>query len=93
MSLEKVVPVLPCCSLKATLEFYTALGFEILYEQHRPYVYGSVKHQHIQLDFYGSKATKPAQESGHICLVITEEIQTLHTIFSSWHQTTLRQAT
>jgi catechol 2,3-dioxygenase-like lactoylglutathione lyase family enzyme len=73
MSNEKVVPVFPCRSLKTTLEFYSALGFEILYEQHKPYVYGSVK----------SKSTKSVQESGHLCLVTTEEIQKLHTTFSS----------
>jgi hypothetical protein len=82
MSGEKVIPVFPCHSLKTTLEFYAALGFEILHEQHKPYVYGSVKYQHIQLDFYGSKATQPAQESGHICLVITKELGALHTTFS-----------
>ncbi|MBC8162670.1 MAG: hypothetical protein H7Z42_15775, partial [Roseiflexaceae bacterium] len=80
---QTVIPVFPCRSLKATLEFYNAIGFETLYEQHAPYVYGSVKYQDIQIDFYGSKAAQAVEESGHMCLVITSDIHALHRALSS----------
>jgi catechol 2,3-dioxygenase-like lactoylglutathione lyase family enzyme len=81
MTNQTVIPVFPCRDLKATLVFYTALGFATLHEQHAPYVYGSVRFEHIQIDFYGVQATSSTKESGHICLVITSEIQRLYDTF------------
>jgi catechol 2,3-dioxygenase-like lactoylglutathione lyase family enzyme len=83
MANERVVPIFPCASLKTTLEFYTALGFKILYEQHAPYVYGSVALEGIQLDFIGSKTLKANQETSHICLIAVTELDALHARFSS----------
>jgi catechol 2,3-dioxygenase-like lactoylglutathione lyase family enzyme len=83
MANEKVVPVFPTASLKATLEFYTMLGFTVLYEQHAPYVYGSVSLENIQIDFFGNKALVVNQETGHICLVVLTNIDQLHAAFSS----------
>jgi catechol 2,3-dioxygenase-like lactoylglutathione lyase family enzyme len=80
MANEIVVPVLPTRSLKTTLEFYNALGFQTLYEQHAPYVYGSVKNEQIQFDFFGSQ-TSPGQDSSHICLVLVQDVDTLHRRF------------
>ena len=83
MANERVVPIFPCASLKTTLEFYTALGFKILYEQHAPYVYGSVALEGIQIDFIGSKVLIPNQETSHTCLIAVSTIDALHTRFSS----------
>jgi catechol 2,3-dioxygenase-like lactoylglutathione lyase family enzyme len=81
MTGQTVIPVFPCHDLKATLAFYNALGFATLHEQHAPYAYGSVRFEQIQIDFYGSQATAPSEESGHICLVITGEIERLYDTF------------
>jgi len=78
MSDQTVIPVFPTRSLRATLEFYNILGFETLYEQHSPYVYGGVKYQDIHVDFLGSKEVAVGDESGHICLVMVNDIDTLH---------------
>jgi catechol 2,3-dioxygenase-like lactoylglutathione lyase family enzyme len=83
MASQIVVPVFPTRSLKATLEFYNLLGFETLWEQHAPYVYVSVKYQQIQIDFVGSKAVEAGQESGHLCLVIVEDVHELHRYFAA----------
>lgn len=83
MASQMVVPVFPSRSLKVTLEFYNMLGFETLWEQHAPYVYGSVKYQQIQIDFTGSKAAEPGQESGHLCLVMVDNIHELHRYFAA----------
>lgn len=81
MAAQTVVPVFPCHDLKVTLAFYNALGFATLHEQHAPYAYGSVRFEQIQLDFYGSQVTAEAAESGHICLVLSNEIQRLYDTF------------
>lgn len=81
MTSQTVIPVFPCHNLKATLAFYNALGFATLHEQHAPYVYGSVRFEQIQIDFYGSQATPVTEESGHICLIIAAEIQHLYDTF------------
>jgi catechol 2,3-dioxygenase-like lactoylglutathione lyase family enzyme len=78
MAAQAVIPVFPCHDLKATLAFYNALGFATLHEQHAPYAYGSVRFEQIQIDFYGSQETSATQESGHMCLVIVDDIQRLY---------------
>lgn len=83
MTEQTVIPLFPSRSLKTTLEFYNALGFETLWEQHSPYVYGSVKYQDILIDFFGSKATEVGQESSHMCLVVVKDIHALHSVFST----------
>jgi hypothetical protein len=83
MANEVVVPILPCRSLKTILEFYKALGFHTKYEQHAPYVYGSVGLEQIQLDFIGSKTLVENQESSHICLIVVEDATELQKRFSA----------
>jgi catechol 2,3-dioxygenase-like lactoylglutathione lyase family enzyme len=84
MASQTVIPVFPCRSLKATLTFYNAMGFETLHEQHAPYVYGSVRYQDIQIDFHGSAMTADTtQETGHMCLVLTTGIEVLHGVFAN----------
>lgn len=82
MAAQTVVPVFPCHDLKATLAFYNALGFATLHEQHAPYAYGSVRFEQIQIDFYGSQATSSTAESGHMCLILSSEIQRLYDTFT-----------
>ncbi len=83
MANEKVVPFFPSANLKTTLEFYTMLGFAVLYEQHAPYPYGSVALENIQIDFFVNKSIALNQESGHMCLVVVNNIDQLHAAFSS----------
>jgi catechol 2,3-dioxygenase-like lactoylglutathione lyase family enzyme len=83
MANEKVVPIFPTANLKATLEFYTMLGFKVLYEQHAPSVYGSVALENIQIDFVGNNALTPNQENGHMCLVAVNNIDELNKAFSN----------
>ena len=83
MANEKVVPIFPTANLKVTLEFYQALGFTILYEQHAPYVYGSVALGNIQIDFFGNKSLAENQETSHTCLVVVPDVDALHQQFSS----------
>lgn len=81
MAEATVIPVLPCRSLKETLGFYGALGFEVTHEQHAPYVYGAIEREGIHLHFFGSKHL-PATESGHMALVMVSDVDVFHGTFS-----------
>jgi len=83
MSDQTVIPIFPTRSLKTTLAFYNILSFETLWEQHSPYVYGSVKYQNIRVDFSASKAIAAGNKSGHMCLVSVSDIDTLHRTFAA----------
>ncbi len=54
-----MIPVLPCVSLPDTLAFYRLLGFEVTYEQTRPYVYGAVRRGGMNVHFMGIKGLDP----------------------------------
>ena len=36
---EITIPILPCRSINEMLEFYRALGFEVIYQQSKPNTY------------------------------------------------------
>lgn len=48
---EQVVPVFKVSEADATLTFWTALGFEVLHDMRRPYIYLSVRRGAAQFDF------------------------------------------
>ena len=82
---EQVIPVLPCASLPDTLGFYRLLGFEVTYEQTRPYVYGATRRGDVHVHFSGGAAA--VQQFG-TCLIMVAEVERLHDTFAD----ALRQA-
>lgn len=62
-------------------EFYTALGFEITFEQTAPYQFLSVRRGGIELSFYGDKDFDP-ETSAHGCLVNTDDVEYLYSAFT-----------
>ncbi|MFI2617141.1 VOC family protein [Streptomyces sp. NPDC018584] len=77
---EKTIPMLPCQSLQPVLDFYTALGFEVTFQQKSPNPYAVVEYGPIELHFFGMKRYDPT-ESYSGCCVITDDVDTLHTAF------------
>ncbi|MFH8562340.1 VOC family protein [Streptomyces sp. NPDC017988] len=77
---EKTIPMLPCQSLQPVLDFYTALGFEVTFQQKSPNPYAVVEYGAIELHFFGMKRYDPT-ESYSGCCVITDDVDTLHTAF------------
>lgn len=49
----RIVPIFRSGDPAADLAFWTALGFEILHDQRRPYIYLSVRRGDLQVDFSG----------------------------------------
>ncbi|MCT4351633.1 VOC family protein [Streptomyces sp. Je 1-79] len=77
---EKTIPILPCPSLQPVLDFYTALGFEVTFQQKSPNPYAVVERGGIELQFFGLKQYDPAA-SVSTCYVVTDDVDGLHTAF------------
>jgi hypothetical protein len=77
---EKTIPILPCRTLQPLLDFYTALGFEVTFQQKSPNPFAVVERGGIELQFFGMKQYEPA-ESFSTCYVLTDDVDGLHTAF------------
>lgn len=84
---EEMIPVLPCVSLPDTFAFYRLLGFDVTYEQHRPYVYGAARRGDLQVHFIGIKGLDP-KAAYSTCLALVPDVEALHATFAA----ALRQA-
>ena len=79
---ETTIPRLMARSIESIAEFYTALGFEITFQQTAPYQFLSVRRGGIELDFYGDKDHDPLS-STHACLVRTDDVDLLYGQFAA----------
>lgn len=77
---EKTIPILPCQTLQPVLDFYTALGFEVTFQQKSPNPYAVVDRGGIELQFFGMKQYDPAT-SLSTCYVLTDDVDTLYESF------------
>jgi hypothetical protein len=79
---ETTIPILPCRTLQPVLDFYTALGFEVTFQQRSPNPYAAVARGGVQLHFFGMKRYDPTQ-SYSTCYIRTDEIDALYDSFRS----------
>ncbi|GAA2448117.1 bleomycin resistance protein [Streptomyces lavendulocolor] len=77
---EKTIPILPCRTLQPVLDFYTALGFEVTFQQKSPNPYAVVERGGLQLQFFGMKQYEPTA-SYSTCYVLTDDVDGLHEAF------------
>lgn len=77
---EKTIPILPCRTLQPVLDFYTALGFEVTYQQRSPNPYAVVERGGIELQFFAMKQYEPT-ESFSTCYVLTDDVEGLYQAF------------
>jgi hypothetical protein len=77
---EKTIPILPCQTLQPVLDFYTALGFEVTFQQKSPNPYAVVERGGIELQFFGMKKYDPAA-SLSTCYILTDDVDTLYESF------------
>jgi catechol 2,3-dioxygenase-like lactoylglutathione lyase family enzyme len=82
MANATMIPALPCASINETLDFYTALGFRVTYQQTRPNTYACVKYEDIDLHFFSMKSYVPA-ESYSTCLVLIDDADALYATFAA----------
>lgn len=77
----KIIPILPCQSVKEQVAFYENLGFEIVEVYTRPYPYAVVKLNEIELHFYGSKKTVPS-ENPQMCYLKVDDVDRIYEKFT-----------
>lgn len=76
---ETTVPLLSCVSAEETLAFYRALGFEVTYEQARPYVYLAFRWSGFELHYGSASAgVDPALENTGGCMVLVDAVAPYH---------------
>ncbi|MFE5922000.1 bleomycin resistance protein [Streptomyces sp. NPDC056468] len=77
---EKTIPILPCRTIQPVVDFYTALGFEVTFQQKSPNPYAVVQRGGIELQFFGMKQYEPT-ESFSTCYLQTDDVDGLHAAF------------
>lgn len=81
MATERMIPLLPCGSIKEMLDFYTDLGFTLTYQQKAPNVYAAVQRGGIELHFYVMKGHDSTRNHCS-CIVQVEDPEPLHQEFT-----------
>lgn len=80
---ETTVPLLHCAAPEETLAFWRALGFEVAFEQLRPYVYLALTWSGFQLHYGPApKDLDPAKEYSGGCLVMVDAVASYHAVFA-----------
>ncbi|KQR16398.1 hypothetical protein [Cellulomonas sp. Leaf334] len=74
--MARAVPMLPCGPLGETVDFYGALGFEVMERQERPYAYAAMRREDIDLHVYGMPDWDP-ETSHSTCLIIVDDTEAL----------------
>ncbi|POH67778.1 MULTISPECIES: hypothetical protein [Cryobacterium] len=72
MTGERTYPVLPCSDLDDALDFYTALGFTVTFEQHRPYASAVVELDDIAIHLFAMDGFDPATSYGSAIITVAE---------------------
>jgi hypothetical protein len=73
------IPLLPCVSIKETLEFYQAIGSEITYQQKAPNNYIGLKVKGVEIHFFGMKQIKPDANFSS-CYLVVDEIDVFYNL-------------
>lgn len=76
---ETTVPLLPCVAPEETLEFYQALGFQVTWQQLKPYLYLAFRWSSFELH-YGKapKGLDPDLEQSGGALVMVDAVAPYH---------------
>lgn len=74
------IPLLPANSINTTEEFYTALGFKVIYKQKAPNNYIGFKLEDLEIHFFGLKALKP-EANFSTCYLIVSDIDKKYEAF------------
>ncbi|MFC3962657.1 glyoxalase [Nocardia jiangsuensis] len=80
---DTAVPVMWAGELSETLDFYKTLGYEVTYEQTRPYTYGAIRRPGYDLHFFAPPKGDRGPVENVGCLVMVGEVEELHAGFSA----------
>ncbi|MEU8257118.1 glyoxalase [Micromonospora inaquosa] len=80
---ETVAPLLHCTAPEETVAFWRALGFEVAYEQLKPYVYLAFTWSGFQVHYGPApKDLDPTKETSGGCLVMVDAVAAYHVVFT-----------
>lgn len=82
---DTAVPVLSTGDLARTLEFWRTLGYTVTHEQHKPYVYGSLRAHDCEIHYYGAPTgenERKAEETAG-CLIMVDDVAGRHREFTA----------
>lgn len=80
--MARAVPLLPCGEQDPTVDFYVALGFEVVVRQLRPSPFAAFRREDIDLHVYGMPDWDPEQ-SHSTCLLVVDDTEALWTQFAA----------
>jgi hypothetical protein len=80
--MDKIIPILPCQSIKEQVAFYKNLGFEIIEMYTSPSPYAVMQYSALEMHFYGSKKTLPS-ENPNMCYIKVDDVDNIYEIFTS----------
>ncbi len=76
---ETTVPLLSCVAPEETLVFWRALGFDVTYEQTKPYLYLAFRWRGFELHYgRASHGVDPSLENTGGCLVMVDAVAPYH---------------
>lgn len=79
---ERVIPIMGCPDIRAQVEFYKALGFEVSGLYTSPNPYASLKWKNIELHFYGSRKVVPS-ENPTMCFLMVGDVDEVNQAFTN----------
>lgn len=80
--MNRIIPIMPCQSIKEQAAFYEALGFTTLQMSTRPNPYLSMRYGELEIHFYGSKKTV-AVENATMCYIKVDDVAQIYEEFTS----------
>ena len=78
--MNRIIPILPCPSIKDQIAFYESLGFQTVSVYSRPNPYAVVRYGPIEIHFYGSKKTVP-NENPQMCYIGAADVDRVYEAF------------
>lgn len=75
---ESMIPILPCTDVDATVDFYRHLGFDLVHEQRKPYVYLALGWRGVSLHFSRQPAGADLDREDFACLVAVDDVSPYH---------------
>ena len=79
---EKVIPIMGCPDIRAQVEFYKALGFDVLATYTSPNPYAALKWNGMELHFYGSRKVIPS-ENPAMCFLRVRDVDEVNQAFTA----------
>lgn len=80
--MNKIIPILPCQSIKDQVAFYEDLGFQTIQTSNHHSPYAALSFGSIELHFYGSKKTLP-HENPSMCFIVVEDVDRTYEAFTT----------